>query len=63
MQAGWHPLSYPFDTTARIMRERGLDNGYARALETGLWPSTDVLPGVERMQAGQSISPIRLSIR
>ena len=30
------------------MRERGLPAGYADALETGLWPSCDVLPLRER---------------
>ena len=43
-----NPLDYDTGTAARKMRERGLPAGYADALETGLWPSCDVLPLRER---------------
>jgi len=35
-----------------------LAEGYAKALETGLWPSLDILPESERNQTGL---PIELS--
>lgn len=37
-------LSYDHVGAARAMRAAGLVQGYERALETGLWPSEDVLP-------------------
>ena len=37
------------------MRAAGLPAGYADALETGLWPSLDVLPPAERAAAGRPI--------
>ena len=37
------------------MRAAGLPVGYADALETGLWPSLDVLPPAERAAAGRPI--------
>jgi hypothetical protein len=33
-------------------REAGLPAGYADAMRTGLWPSTDVLPPAELTQTG-----------
>ena len=33
-------------------REAGLPAGYADAMQTGLWPSTDVLPPTELAQTG-----------
>ena len=50
-------LTYDFTTTARKMRERGLPEGYARALETGLWPSLDSLPEAEQELTGRALAP------
>lgn len=50
-------LSFTYDhlTAAAKMRAAGLPEGYAACLETGLWPSLDVLPAVERARAGQAL--------
>ncbi len=50
-------LTYDFTTAARKMRERGLPEGYARALETGLWPSLDSLPEAEQEWTGRALAP------
>ncbi len=39
-----HRLSYDHRAAAAAMRAAGLGQGYAETLETGLWPSQDVLP-------------------
>jgi predicted phosphodiesterase len=54
-----HALAYDHTAAARKMRERGLPEGYATALETGLWPSLDVLPGIERSATGAALAPPR----
>ena len=51
-----HPLDYDSRTAARKMRERGLPAGYADALETGLWPSCDVLPPRELSERGAPLA-------
>ena len=38
------------------MRERGLPEGYARGLESGLWPNLDILPAAERQRTGMPIT-------
>lgn len=53
-------LQYDATTAARKMRERGLPQGYADALETGLWPSCDVLPAAELAERGRALTPDRL---
>ena len=50
-------LEYDHDSAARKMYAAGLPAGYADALETGRWPSLDVLPPEERAAAGQAIEP------
>jgi len=54
-------LSYDHEAAARKMRARGLPAGYADALETGLWPSLDNLPDVERSETGKALAlePLR----
>jgi hypothetical protein len=42
---------------AAKMRRRGPPEGYAAALETGLWPSCDILPPVERAIRGRRLDP------
>ncbi|MCK4785160.1 MAG: metallophosphoesterase family protein [Desulfobacteraceae bacterium] len=53
----WHRLSYDAERSHRSMQEAGLSKGYTDALLSGLWPSQDVLPGIERSQQGQPINP------
>lgn len=53
-------LPYDHPRAAAKMRARGLPEGYAKGLETGLWPSRDVLPAAERARAGRPLSPGRV---
>ena len=39
-----HDLSYDHQTAQNVMINAGLDQGYHTALETGYWPSDEVLP-------------------
>lgn len=41
-------LSYDHVTAATKMRRAGLPEGYSAALETGIWPSEDMLPAAMR---------------
>jgi predicted phosphodiesterase/uncharacterized Fe-S cluster-containing radical SAM superfamily protein len=50
-------LAYDHASAAAKMRRARLPEGYAAALETGLWPSLDVLPAAERAQQGASLPP------
>ena len=43
-----HPLDYAHHEAAAAMRRAGLPEDYAAALETGIWPSLDILPHAER---------------
>lgn len=56
IEVSLHALDYDSDTAARKMRERGLPAGYADALETGLWPSCDVLPPRELSERGNALA-------
>jgi predicted phosphodiesterase len=55
-----HSLEYNAAEAKRCMLEAGLNNGYTEALETGLWPSMDVLPDREKWQRGKKISETTL---
>ncbi len=50
-----HSLEYDRATTVHKMRERGLPRPYAEALETGLWPSDDVMTEEDRQQRGHAL--------
>ena len=50
------PLHYDHITAARKMRNVSLSGEYATALETGLWPTMDILPDAERSGVGKPIS-------
>ncbi len=52
-----YSLDYDHAGAARKMRAAGLPEGYASGLETGLWPSLDILPEPERYRTGQAIDP------
>jgi predicted phosphodiesterase len=47
-----HPLHYDHEAAASAMRRAGLPEGYATALETGIWPSLDILPAGEKYFTG-----------
>jgi predicted phosphodiesterase len=51
-------LKYDFSAAARSMRHQGLPEEYARCLETGLWPSDDILPETERAARGRPMEPV-----
>ncbi|MCG7931565.1 MAG: metallophosphoesterase family protein [Candidatus Thiodiazotropha weberae] len=58
----WHRLKTDYRQTRQVMKRAGLDNGYCQALESGLWPSMDVLPESEREQQGRAITLQPLSL-
>lgn len=51
-----HALSYGHANAAQSMRDNGLPDEYARALESGLWPADDVMPVEDRHQRGKRLS-------
>jgi predicted phosphodiesterase len=57
------PLGYDHARAAARMRDARLSAGYADALETGRWPSFDVLPAAERARAGIALAPRALAWR
>ena len=63
LQVSWHRLSYDWKHSQDSMRDAGLWEGYDRCLETGLWPSLDVLPADERARTGEPINlqPLNMS--
>jgi len=48
-------LTYDAGTAARRLHAAGLPEGYSAALETGLWPSLDILPPLERSATGKPL--------
>lgn len=48
-------LHYPHHETFQIMQQEGLANGYADCLLSGLWPSTDILPEIEKEKTGKKV--------
>ena len=54
------PLTYDHETAASEMHREGL-TAYADALESGHWPSTDVLPEQETAETGQRLEPLSLA--
>ena len=52
-----HALSYDHRRAAAKMRAERLPEGYAAALESGLWPSCDVLPAPEFGRRGVALPP------
>lgn len=55
------PLAYDHAAAAAAMRRARLPEGYAAGLESGLWPSCDVLPPAELAARGQALTPRRLA--
>lgn len=58
-----HRLAYDHRSAAAGLRDAGLAEGYARALESGCWPSLDVLPAPERIATGRRLTPEGVSHR
>jgi predicted phosphodiesterase len=54
-------LAYDHAAAAAKMRRAALPEGYAVALETGLWPSCDVLPFKEIRERGVPLTPGRVA--
>ncbi|OGA31700.1 MAG: hypothetical protein A3F75_02200 [Betaproteobacteria bacterium RIFCSPLOWO2_12_FULL_64_23] len=52
-----HALDYEFATAAKKMRQTGLSERFALALQDGLWPNCDVLPEAERVRRGEPVTP------
>jgi len=57
-----HPLTYDHSAAAGAMRAAGLPVDYAIALETGIWPSLDILPLPERASTAQPQTPATLRL-
>lgn len=55
IMASFLRLSYDHTTAASRTRAAQLPEGYAAAMETGLWPSLDVLPETEKAATGKAI--------
>ncbi|MBK6631616.1 MAG: hypothetical protein IPG33_11650 [Betaproteobacteria bacterium] len=59
-----HPLDYDYQITARKMRQAGLSERYALALQTGLWPAAPFFPRLSKRSADvHSYQANRLVIR
>jgi predicted phosphodiesterase len=50
-------LGYDFAAAQADMVTAGLPAGYREALATGIWPSNDVLPEIERALQGMALAP------
>ncbi len=56
-------IEYDYQSAAKKMRRAGLPEEYAVALETGLWPSCDVLPEKELRERGVRLAEGRVRWR
>ncbi|MGI9297999.1 MAG: metallophosphoesterase family protein [Gammaproteobacteria bacterium] len=50
-------LEYDFAAAQKAMADAGLSAEYRIALQTGIWPSDEVLPPAERAMQGRAIEP------
>lgn len=57
-----HRLVYDHHGAASAMRRAAYADPYADALESGLWPSLDVLPPAERAATAKRLAPLALSL-
>jgi diadenosine tetraphosphatase ApaH/serine/threonine PP2A family protein phosphatase len=53
-------LRYDHDSAAKAIRKADLPNDYADALESGLWPSDEIMPAEDRRRRGAALLPSRL---
>lgn len=49
------PLDYDHCAAAQAMRAAGLPADYAETMETGIWPSFDILPAAEQAETGRAL--------
>ncbi|MEM7222353.1 MAG: metallophosphoesterase family protein [Pseudomonadota bacterium] len=56
IEIGHRPLGYDHLTAARKIRAAGLPAAYAEALESGLWPSDEIMPLADRARRGQALA-------
>jgi len=52
-----HALDCDSASAAAKMRQRGLPEGCAATLETGFWPSSDILPPAALATRGRHLDP------
>ncbi|MEJ2180341.1 MAG: metallophosphoesterase family protein [Gammaproteobacteria bacterium] len=57
-----HTFKYDHETAAKEIEVQDLAVQYATSLRTGIWPSNDILPEIERSQQGRPILPQKLSV-
>lgn len=57
----WHRLSYQVEQSEQTTKAAGMVE-YGQALNSGLWPSLDVLPGWEKRQQGRRLAPGPLAL-
>ncbi|WP_299183493.1 metallophosphoesterase family protein [uncultured Neptuniibacter sp.] len=57
VEASWHRLSYDWKAAVETMRKAEVSLPYAESLQSGVWPSVDILP---RREAGETGRPISL---
>lgn len=63
LRISWHPLEYDTLTAANAMTTAGLTYGYEKALISGIWPSTDILPAAEVNMTGKPLYLKELRLR
>ena len=54
------PLDYDHGAASAAIHAADLPDEYADTLETGLWPSDDIMPPADRARRGQAIDPVSL---
>ena len=54
-------LVYNHQQASNQMANSELNNGYQKALTSGLWPSMDVLPTIEKQQQGIPINAEKIT--
>ncbi len=62
IECRWQRLSYAAEAASQQMTLAGLPEAYANALQSGLWPSMEVLPEWERQRQGLALALPRLTI-
>ncbi len=52
-----HALFYDHEAAAQAIRDAGLPEDYAEALQSGLWPDDGIMPRADRARRGQALDP------
>ena len=61
LEISWHRLEYDFAVSSASTVAAGMPE-YGQALQSGLWPSMDILPAAERAQQGHPLDLPPISI-